>query len=410
MRNALVAMFIGTVLAPGAALAQPDATYNVTFDATWSAGTHPTGFPAGVAHFSGLIGGTHNGSVSFWNPGQLASSGIQNMAETGSKSPLDTEIGSAITGGTAQNTLSGNGTSSPGSASLDFDINTSHPLVTLVAMIAPSPDWFVGVYGLNLFSNGNWIDTTVQLTPWDAGTDDGVTFTSGDSPSMPHVNISAITMAPFNGTPPLGTFTFTRTSPVPVQLSEFTGVVLGNGNVRVDWTTLSETNIFGFEVQKSTMPSANFQTISNSFIAGHGTTTVPHMYSFADVTASPGTWYYRLKQIDLDGSITYSSAIVPSATTGVRERSVPSIFALRQNFPNPFNPSTTITYDIPRTVAVTLRVFNAIGQQVGTLVNEVQEAGTYSVLFENPDLVSGMYFYQLRAGEFVSTRRLIVLK
>jgi hypothetical protein len=83
---------------------------------------------------------------------------------------------------------------------------------------------------------------------------------------------------------------------------------------------------------------------------------------------------------------------------------------LRQNFPNPFNPSTTITYDIPRNVAVTLRVYNAIGQEVRTLVNEVQDAGTYSVLLKSTDLVSGMYFYQLRAGGFIATRRLIVLK
>jgi Spondin_N/Secretion system C-terminal sorting domain len=409
MRYPSFVLLVAVLLCTGSADAQSDATYTVTFNATWSAGTHPTDFPV-TAHFSGLIGATHNISASFWNPGQLASAGIQNMAETGNKSPLDTEIGNAISAGTAQYTLSGSGTSSPGSVTLDFDINTSHPLVTLVSMVAPSPDWFVGVTGLNLYRNGNWIDTTIQLTPWDAGTDDGATFTSANSASAPHVNISAFTTAPFNGTPPLGTFTFTRTSPVPVQLSEFTGVVLGNGHVKLDWTTLSETNAFGFEVQKSTAPSSDFQTIENSFIAGHGTTSVPQMYSFTDVTATQGTWYYRLRHIDLDGSITHSSAILPSSTTDVREDPVPSTFALRQNFPNPFNPSSTISYDLPRNVAVTLTVYNAIGQKVRTLVDEVQEAGTHTVLFSSTDLVSGMYFYQLRAGGFVATRRLIVVK
>jgi len=118
------------------------ATYEVRFDAEWSEDTHPTSFPPGP-HFSGLIGGTHSSTVAFWMPGGLASEGIKNMAEGGQKAPLDSEVEQAILAGTAHSVLSGPGISlSPGSAALTLEVNTDYPLVTLVSMIAPSPDWF----------------------------------------------------------------------------------------------------------------------------------------------------------------------------------------------------------------------------------------------------------------------------
>src|SRR5262245_42337542 len=118
------------------------ASYTVTFVSTWSAATHPVNFPTTSAHFSGLIGATHDDRVRFWREGELASPGIQAMAELGSKTPLTDEIGAAMAAGTAQYVLSGNGIRpSPGQVTLDFQISSTHPLVTLVSMIAPSPDW-----------------------------------------------------------------------------------------------------------------------------------------------------------------------------------------------------------------------------------------------------------------------------
>ena len=188
--------------------------YEVTFDATWSKATHPNAYPDG-AHFSPLIGGTHNGSVVFWEPNGLASLGIQNMAELGATSQLRKEVNAAIGLGTAKNVLAGSGLGSPGKTSLLFDVDSDFPLVTLVSMIAPSPDWFVGVHGLPLFENGVWRDNVVvQLLPYDAGTDSGATFTSPDLVTSPHVGISQITGNPFGGTGPLGTFTF-RIVPEP---------------------------------------------------------------------------------------------------------------------------------------------------------------------------------------------------
>ena len=190
------------------------AQYEVTFNATWSASTHPTDFPSN-SHFSGLIGGTHNSQASFWEPGGTASAGMENMAETGGKSPLDSEIMTAIAIGTAENMLSGDGINpSPESVSLAFEISQEYPLVSLVSMIAPSPDWFVGVHGLSLFENGMWADEIViSLDAYDAGTDDGATYTSPDADSNPRGVITRLAGGPLtvNGSvPALGTFTFRR--------------------------------------------------------------------------------------------------------------------------------------------------------------------------------------------------------
>lgn len=163
-----------------------EAEYEISFVSTWSSDTHPYNFPNNP-HFSGLIGVTHDNNVSFWEEGKLASPGIQNMAETGSKDPLNYEINDAIDRGYAFTKLSGEGISkSPGSVSLTFRTTEKYPLVTLVSMVAPSPDWFVGISGLNLFENGNWIEEkTVLLYPYDAGTDSGVTFTSDNVATIP---------------------------------------------------------------------------------------------------------------------------------------------------------------------------------------------------------------------------------
>jgi len=192
------------------------ARYAVTFDATWSASSHPTNFPDNP-HFSGLIGATHNSGVTFWQQGVLASAGIKNMAEQGSKNPFNSEIQTAIAFADAEHLLSGGEINpSPGTQSLTFDISADFPLVTLVAKIAPSPDWFVGVSSMSLCENGQWANArTVELLPWDAGTDSGTSFESRNSPTDPPKPISSITGFPFqaaNGrVPPLGTFRFVRT-------------------------------------------------------------------------------------------------------------------------------------------------------------------------------------------------------
>jgi hypothetical protein len=191
------------------------ATYELVFDATWSAATHPTDFP-GNPHFSGLIGATHGDSASVWQDGELASPGIKNMAETGGKSPLDAEIQALIDAGGACELISGGGVgTSPGSVSVTFGVNEECPLVSVVSMIAPSPDWFVGVDSLDLRDEeGGWSrEVIVELYPWDAGTDSGASYASANAATNPPEPIFLMPAAPpieVDGeVPAFGTFTFT---------------------------------------------------------------------------------------------------------------------------------------------------------------------------------------------------------
>ena len=205
---------VSAPLPPAPKAAPTSARYRVTFQATWSAATHPLEFPAS-AHFSPLVGGTHAAQVTFWREGVPATTGIKDMAERGLTSTLTQELNAAIAAGTAQYAFTGGGIgSSPGLATAEFEISLAYPLVTLVSMIAPTPDWFVGVAGLPLFEDGQWVDERrIELLPWDAGTDSGQTFTSPDLVTSPPAPIARIVSAPLapNGRPaPLGTFTFTR--------------------------------------------------------------------------------------------------------------------------------------------------------------------------------------------------------
>ena len=156
-----------------------------------------------------------------------------------------------------------------------------------------------------------------------------------------------------------------------------------------------EVNNYGFEMQKSPNQPNNYQTISNSFVPGHGTTNVPHDYSFTDTTASIGVWYYRLKQIDLDGTVHYSDGILVDVLTDVEESPFPTAYSLNQNYPNPFNPSTTIEFALPNGRYVSLKVFNVLGKEVATLVSSELSAGRHKARLDASDLPSGTYFYRL---------------
>ena len=190
-------------------------TYTLTFESTWSASTHSTNFPSNP-HFSGLIGSTHNLSSSLWEEGSTASDGIESMAETGSKSALKDIIKTLIDSNDAQVTIDGgNIGNSPGSVSVTFSISEEFPYVSVVSMLAPSPDWFVGVSGVNLRESGDWVaEKVINLYLYDAGTDSGPDYTSSNNDTNPKENISKLTSTtsgPFNnGLPFVGTFTFTK--------------------------------------------------------------------------------------------------------------------------------------------------------------------------------------------------------
>ncbi|HET6273808.1 MAG TPA: FG-GAP-like repeat-containing protein [Bacteroidota bacterium] len=189
--------------------------------------------------------------------------------------------------------------------------------------------------------------------------------------------------------------------PLPIQLASFTATSIGEDQVRLDWTTLAEVNNYGFEIQRKRDEEPSYSTLPNSFIPGHGTTNVPHSYSFIDSTVFPEQWSYRLKQIDLDGTVHYTDPVNVTVLTSVIENSVPTKYALHQNYPNPFNPSTTIRYSLPVQSHVTLKVYDVLGREVATLVDGVEEEGYKQVLLDGKLLSSGVYYYRISANGVV---------
>ncbi|MEL6822091.1 MAG: spondin domain-containing protein [Calditrichota bacterium] len=162
------------------------ATYRLVFATTWNDSTFSTSFPAN-RHFSGLIGATHSEANLFWQDGVLSSVGIQRVAELGAKDSLQAEVIAAINSGSANSLLSGGDIPlQADSVEMQFTVQLDAPLVTLVTMVAPSPDWFVGVNSLNMIAQNDWRNNfTVNLPVYDAGTDDGLRFESGNLEASP---------------------------------------------------------------------------------------------------------------------------------------------------------------------------------------------------------------------------------
>jgi hypothetical protein len=182
-----------------------------------------------------------------------------------------------------------------------------------------------------------------------------------------------------------------------------------SSTVELNWSTASEMNNRMFEVQRADgnagQNSMNWITIG--YVEGKGTTTERSDYSFTDKTPVNGVSYYRLKQIDFDGTFKILNAEMV-------EFSFVKEYSLEQNYPNPFNPSTVINYSIPVDGNVELIVYNILGSEVAVLVNEYKEAGNYSVEFSTEDIMnnlgSGVYIYKLKSGSFTETRKMVVLK
>jgi hypothetical protein len=190
---------------------------------------------------------------------------------------------------------------------------------------------------------------------------------------------------------------------IPVELASFTASV-NEKNVTLNWVTATEVNNQGFEIEKKS--GNGFENIG--YVAGFGTSSETHSYSFVDHSLNEGTYSYRLKQIDYDGTFEYSDVVEVDV-------SVPDVFALEQNYPNPFNPATQIDFSLAADSKVTLNVYSLLGEKVATLVNSNLTAGSHQVDFDATNLNSGVYFYRIEANgndgtNFTNVKKMILTK
>ena len=191
-------------------------------------------------------------------------------------------------------------------------------------------------------------------------------------------------------------------NPIPVELTSFNADVNENG-ITLKWETATESNNLGFDVERSTN-NISFEKIGS--VKGKGTTTEAQQYSFKDIniTTGKGKAYYRLKQIDFDGTSSYSDAIEVDYSI------IPVEFSLSQNYPNPFNPTTNIKFGIPKEVKVVLKVYDILGKEVATIVDQKMEPGYYKYEWNGVSFASGVYFYRLDAGSFVKIKKMVLIK
>lgn len=210
-----------------------------------------------------------------------------------------------------------------------------------------------------------------------------------------YVNQYQLTTGSFNWRTRIANIDYT----IPVELVSFNASVIRDA-VELSWMTATETNNQGFSIERMTS-GETFEEIG--YTAGFGTTTEPKTYSFIDSKLETGSYTYRLKQIDFDGSYEYSDEINVDVE-------LPLQYALEQNYPNPFNPSTKISYSIPEDGFVKLAVYNLLGEEVATVVNSFQKADRYEVNFSASGLSSGVYVYKIEAANYTASKKLVLMK
>ena len=187
---------------------------------------------------------------------------------------------------------------------------------------------------------------------------------------------------------------------IPVELTSFSATTYRN-DVVLSWSTATETNNQGFEIQRRNINEIEYTRIG--FIEGNGTTTEVKSYIFSDKNVLAGTYGYRLKQVDYDGTFEYYAEIEVGITT-------PFDYSISQNYPNPFNPTSTIRYTIPKMGFVKLSIYDPLAKEIQVLVNEEKVPGNYEIVFDAKELASGIYFYKIRTGDFSQIKKMILLK
>ncbi|MCA2004831.1 MAG: S8 family serine peptidase [Ignavibacterium sp.] len=278
---------------------------------------------------------------------------------------------------------------STGTDGLQIAYNANYVHNNMAVKIEAAPEWLVNNIFNGTVFNGN--SMAVQLT-----------FKTEDYP-LGSYSMDMVIQSNDPVTPSV-TVPIQMEIVIPVELSMFNAKA-DRDNVIVEWQTATETNNQGFEVQRK-REGAEGWTVAG-YVSGKGTTTERQSYQYVDKQLKAGKYIYRLKQIDLDGTIEYSQEIEV-------EVSVPDEYVLYQNYPNPFNPSTTIEFSIPEKSEVVLSIYNSLGEKVRELVNGSMEAGYQRVVFDARELPSGTYVYQINAKgstkSFIQSKKMTLVK
>jgi hypothetical protein len=198
-----------------------------------------------------------------------------------------------------------------------------------------------------------------------------------------------------------GTFTDENTTPLPVELSSFSGKLVDGNVVDLNWVTKTEVSNYGFNIERR-INEGEWNSIG--FVEGHGNSNSPKEYNYIDndIFAGGSSFQYRLKQIDTDGKFEYSDV--------VEVEIMPTQFELSQNYPNPFNPSTTIRFSVPKETKLKINIYNMLGELIETLAEGTYEAGYHKVTFNASNLPSGAYIYRIESPDFVQVRKMVLIK
>lgn len=234
------------------------------------------------------------------------------------------------------------------------------------------------------YDNGNWVDITTSL-------DISQNIITGE---VSH--LSLFTIAGYNGL-------------IAVELYSFNAEV-SERQVILKWNTATETENMGFQIYRSQIKDGEFEKITEKIIPGAGTSGEAHTYSYTDQDVQSGkTYYYKLADVDFAGNMKFHGPI------SVTMEAIPTSYSLEQNYPNPFNPETNIEYQLPKSCHVLIKIYNTVGQEIKTLIDEKREAGFYQISWDGKDnsgkkVGTGIYIYQLKAEEFVAVKKMVMIQ
>ena len=280
---------------------------------------------------------------------------------------------------------------SPIYASNIYEFNTTHLIVVKYTFNSSSNDDTTGIFIDPDVSGDEPVSFDAEgiTSENDAGGIGSILLRQGSTTNAPNLSLSGIRIGITWGDLPL-----------PVELISFSASVV-DAHVNLKWSTATEVNNYGFEVERKNGSSEVWNKIA--FIKGNGNSNSPKNYYYVDENVTSGKYYYRLKQTDFDGKFNFSKVVEVNISN-------PEVYKLNQNYPNPFNPVTNIKYEIPKAGKVRLVIFDMLGRKLQTLVNEYQNAGRYNIQYNAGKLASGTYFYEIQSGNYIEVKKMILLK